>query len=188
MATNVGAVVFSEQVNLVFSMDTFTDAKSVKDAINGIAYFGQTTNTPDGLKVTRQQCFNAANGDRHNVQNLAIFISDGVPYPANRRDPAIVEAQALKDVGVSVIAIGVTDIIDKDLLRIISSPPQIEGQNYFVAVDFTDLGTIRRAVGEGTCDVIEGIGIDAALVLLIRTFIALQSSTWVEAHVCMFTK
>ena len=140
----------------MFTLDTFTDAQSVKDAINGIAYMGQETNTPEALKVTREQCFNRANGDRHNVQNLAIFISDGVPYPDNRRDPAIVEAQALKGSSVSVIAIGVTDIIDKDLLRIISSPPQIEGQNFFTAVAFTDLATIRRAVGEGTCDVVKG--------------------------------
>ena len=79
-ATKVGAVVFSEQVNLVFTMDTFTDAQSIKDAILGLTYFGQTTNTPEGLKVTREQCFNQANGERPGILNLAIFISDGVPY------------------------------------------------------------------------------------------------------------
>ncbi len=155
-ATRVGAVVFSEQVRLVFSLDTYSDAQSVKDAINAIAYLGQTTNTPEGLKVTREQCFNAANGDRPNVQNLAIFISDGVPFPPERKDPAIREAEALKNARVSVVAIGVTNVIDVDLLRTISSPPQIEGQNYFVATDFTVLSTIRRAVGQGTCEVAEG--------------------------------
>ena len=154
-ATKVGAVVFSEQVTLEFSLDTYTDAQSIKDAIRSIAYLGQTTNTPDGLRVTREQCFNQANGDRANVQNLAIFISDGVPFPAFRRDPAIVEAEALKGSAI-VIAIGVTDVIDLDLLRTISSPPQLEGQNYFTATDFTALGEIRRAVGEGTCQVITG--------------------------------
>ncbi len=157
-STRVGAVVFSEQVRLVFSLDTYTDAQSVKQAINAIPYLGHTTNTPEGLKVTREQCFNTANGDRPNVQNLAIFISDGVPFPTNRKDPAIREAEALKNTGASVVAIGVTNIIDRDLLRTISSPPQIEGQNYFLATDFTALGTIRRAVGEGTCVVVEGTG------------------------------
>ena len=97
-ATKVGAVVFSEQVRLAFSMDTYTDAQSIKDAILNLAYLGQTTNTPEGLRVTREECFNQGNGDRPGVQNLAIFISDGVPFPADRKDPAIREAEALKGV------------------------------------------------------------------------------------------
>ncbi len=157
-ATRVGAVVFSEQVNLAFALNTYTDADSVKNAILGLAYLGQTTNTPEGFRITREQCFNTANGDRPNVQNLCIFISDGVPFPADRRDPAIREAESLRNAGVLIIPIGVTDVIDRDLLRAISSPPQVEGENYFIAADFTALGEIRRAVGEGTCDVIEGKG------------------------------
>ena len=63
-ATKVGAVVFSEQVRLAFSLDTYTDAQSIKDAILGLAYLGQKTNTPEGLRVTREQCFNQGNGDQ----------------------------------------------------------------------------------------------------------------------------
>ena len=146
-ATKVGAVVFSEQVRLAFSLDTYTDAQSIKDAILGLAYLGQTTNTPEGLRVTREQCFNQGNGDRPNVQNLAIFISDGVPFPPERKDPAIREAEALRGVA-TVIAIGVTNVIDRDLLQTISSTPQEENRNWFVAVDFSELDIIRRSVGE----------------------------------------
>ena len=155
-ATKVGAVVFSEEVNLVFTMDTFTDAQSIKDAILGLSYLGQTTNTPEGLKVTREQCFSQANGERPGILNLAIFISDGVPFPANRKDPAIREAESLKGVA-TVMAIGVTDVIDRGLLKTISSSPQIENQNWFVALDFSELDIIRRSVGEGTCQVVQGI-------------------------------
>ena len=156
-ATKVGAVVFSEEVNLVFTMDTFTDAQSIKDAILGLSYLGQTTNTPEGLKVTREQCFSQANGERPGILNLAIFISDGVPFPANRKDPAIREAESLKGVA-TVMAIGITDVIDRDLLKMISSSPQIENQNWFVALDFSELDIIRRSVGEGTCQVVAGTG------------------------------
>ena len=154
-ATKVGAVVFSEQVNLAFSLDRYMDAQSIKDTILGLNYLGQTTNTPEGLKVTREQCFNQGNGDRPNVLNLAIFISDGVPFPANRKDSAIREAELLKGVA-TIIAIGVTDVIDRDLLKTISSSPQTENQNWFVAVDFSELDIIRRSVGEGTCEVVAG--------------------------------
>ena len=154
-ATKVGAVVFSEQVRLAFSLDTYTDAQSIKDAILGLGYLGGTTNTPEGLRVTREQCFNQGNGDRPGVLNLAIFISDGVPHPPERRDPAIREAESLKGVA-SVVAIGVSNVIDRDLLRIISSSPQEENQNWFSVVDFSELDIIRRSVGEGTCEVVAG--------------------------------
>ena len=155
-ATQVGAVVFSEEAEFAFSLDSYTDAQSVKQAINELEYVGLTTNTPEGLKVTREQCFNRANGDRPDVQNLAIFISDGVPWPFSRRNPAVAEAQSLKNSGVSVIAIGVTNVIDRDFLQTISSAPRVEGQNFFVAADFRFLGEIRQSVGEGTCVTVEG--------------------------------
>ncbi len=55
--TRVGAVVFSERVMLEFSLDTYTDASQLSNAIRNIAYLGETTNTPEGLRVTREQCF-----------------------------------------------------------------------------------------------------------------------------------
>ena len=134
------------------------DAQSIKTAILGLNYLGQTTNTPEGLKVTREQCFSQGNGDRLDVQNLVIFISDGVPFPAYRKDPAITEAEALKVVA-TVIAIGVTNVIDRDLLKMISSSPQQENQNWFVALDFSELDIIRRSVGEGTCQVVQAIAL-----------------------------
>ena len=154
-ATRVGAVVFSEQVSLAFSLDTYTDAQSIKDAIMNLAYFDQATNTPEALRVTREQCFNEANGDRPNVQNLAIFISDGIPFPPERRDPTISVAIFLHE-SASVIAIGITNVVDKEILRLISSPPQIQGQNFFCVEDFIKLPEIRNAVIEGTCEAIQG--------------------------------
>ena len=154
--TQIGAVVFSEEVNLAFSLDTYTDARSVKNAILRLPYMGENTNTAEGLKVTQEQCFSRQNGDRPDVLNLAIFISDGVPFPFFRRNMAIQEADALKASGASILAIGITSVIDSDFLRVISSSPQLEGRNYFMAADFAVLGEIRRSVGEGTCIAIEG--------------------------------
>ena len=55
----------------------------------------------------------------------------------------------------SVIAIGITEVVDKDILRLISSPPQIQGQNFFCVEDFIKLPEIRNAVIEGTCQAIQ---------------------------------
>ena len=156
-ATRVGAVVFSENVNLVFSLDTYTDAESVKDAIRKISHLNGRTNTPEAFRKTTKDCFNRATGDRSNVDNLAIFISDGKPYPPQTRTkPAKIEAEALKMTGARVISVGITNNISEDFLQSVSSPPQIEGQSYFKVANFRALNTIRKAVGEGTCKKIIG--------------------------------
>ena len=79
-------------------------------------------------------------------------------YPAYntyfRRDPTVTEANALKDTGVKMIAVGITDLIDKELLQIMSSPPQLEGRNFFTATDFTSLVDIQTQVAVETCQVV----------------------------------
>ena len=153
--TRVGAIVFSDDVHLEFSLDTYTNAISVKNAIMNIRYLNQGTNTEEAFIVAREQCFNFANGDRQNIQNLAIIISDGRPEPFPE-PAAVAAAQALKDTGAIVLAIGVTSRIDKTFLQDISSPPQIENENYFTTADFSTLGTIRREVSAATCEAITG--------------------------------
>ena len=155
-ATRVGAVVFSERVVLEFTLSTFDTAEAISQALLATPYMGQTTNTPEALSVTRTQCFSAANGDRRNVPNLAIVITDGVPYPADRRTPALNEAKALRDTGATVISIGVTNNIDADFLKGMSSSPQEEGKNYFTAADFAVLGEIQNTVVQRTCETIQG--------------------------------
>ena len=150
-ATRVAAVVFSETVELVFSLDRYDDVRRVQEAIENIAYMGQTTNTPEALIQARNQCFNPATGDRPNVLNLAIIVTDGVPFPASRRTPAIDAASQLRNAGITMVAIGVTNNIDVEFLKAMSSEPQEEGENYFTAIDFRELNTIRNTVVENTC-------------------------------------
>ena len=150
-ATRVGAIVFSEQVRLVFPLDRYNTVSQVQEAITSIPYMGQTTNTPEALIQTENQCFNPSTGDRSDVVNLAIIVTDGLPYPANRRNPALDAALSLRDAGVQMVAIGITDAFDEEFLRAMSSPPQIEGQNFFTAINFADLSTIRNTVVDNAC-------------------------------------
>ena len=155
-ASQVGAVVFSEQVFLDFPLNAFDNTEDVAQAILAIRYMGQQTNTPEALIQTRTQCFNSLNGDRRDVDNLAIIVTDGVPYPDARRQPAIEEARALRNTGALMVSVGITDVIDEDFLKEMSSQPQILGTNYFTATDFTALDEIRKKVVEGTCETVEG--------------------------------
>ena len=155
-ATRIGAIVFSEEVKLEFALDTFDSIAPLQAKIKAIAYMGQTTNTPEALIQTRTQCFSAQTGDRPDADNLAIIVTDGVPFPASRGDPALAAAKALRDAKVSVIAIGIADI-NENFLKQLSSPPQALNQNYFTATNFDALNEIQKTVVEGTCEVIQGI-------------------------------
>ena len=150
-ATRVGAVVFSGNARLVFPLDRYNTVGEVQQAINNIAYMGQTTNTPEALRVTREQCFNPSTGDRPGVDNLAIIVTDGLPYPPDLRNPALAGAVALRDTGCTMVAVGITEAFDEEFLKAMSSPPQIEGQNFFTAIDFGELSVIRENVVSAAC-------------------------------------
>ena len=155
-ATRVGAVIFSEEVILEFTLSQYDNTDSIIQALLASPYLGQTTNTPEALRITRTQCFSRANGDRPDVENLAIVVTDGLPFPPDRRTPALDAARALRNAGVAIISVGITDAIDREFLQEMSSPPQLEGQNFFTATGFGALNEIRRNVVEGTCQTIEG--------------------------------
>ncbi len=149
--TRVGAVVFSEEVRLVFSLNTYSERRLMQEALMNLHYMGRETNTPEAIRVARQQCFNPTNGDRPEVQNVAIIVTDGVPYPEDRTVEAITQAQVMRAEGTRMVAVGITQIIDRSLLKQLSSPPQIEDENYFTSADFTALGEINQLVGKLSC-------------------------------------
>ena len=142
---------YSDTARLEFALDQYSDVEQLKMALRNIRYEGLATNTPEALRMARQQCFNEANGDRSDVKNIAVIVTDGVPHPADRRQPAISEAQVLRSHGVSVFAIGITHLIDKDLLRALSSQPQVEDQNYFTSPSFVALNEISNVLGQAVC-------------------------------------
>ncbi len=160
-ASRIGAVLFSEQVNLMFALNTFNNKNNITDAILNIPYLGGSTNTPEAMRVARTQCFNPNNGDRKFAQNVAILITDGIPFPTNRRQPAIEEARRLQDAGVRMISIGITHAVDLNFLKEISSPPQSLGTDFFTVPNFPSLQDfipeLHNASVTGLCATEEGM-------------------------------
>ena len=73
----IGAVKFSYHVDIVFHMDRYTSGADMQAAIMAMEYEGESTNTAGALRVTREQLFVEARGDRRDVRNVAIVITDG---------------------------------------------------------------------------------------------------------------
>ena len=119
--TRVAAIVFSEQVVLEFPLNRYNSLSEVREAIRNVPYLGQTTNTPEAFRQADLQCFSAVNGDRDDADNVIIIVTDGVPFPTTEREPALREARRLMNKGIEISAVGITESVDENFLRGISS-------------------------------------------------------------------
>ncbi len=146
---HVGVVVFSNDAVLEIPLSDHDDGRALQDRIRRLNYVGGFTNTADALRVTREQCFSTSRGARTSASDLAIIITDGVP--TLNTDRTALEANALKAANVEVIAVGITSNVDTNTLRLLSSAPQIRGQNYFETPQFTQLGDILDRIVEQAC-------------------------------------
>ena len=59
-------------------------------------------------QVMREECFDPNRGDRPDVPNLAIIITDGIPFPMDRRTPGVLQAREARDSGIALGTIFVT--------------------------------------------------------------------------------
>ena len=147
--TQVGAVLFSDRGELLFRFNQYPNLEDARDAILRTRYPGANTNTSGGLYIARSQLFNVNNGDRPNAPNLAIIITDGKSTFDNDRTIPI--AEDLKRDAVQIVSVGVTNSVDENELRGLSSVPQVRDRNYFTSPDFQQLGGIIETLLVSTC-------------------------------------
>jgi len=73
-----------------------------------------------GIRLMRTQVFSLSN-DRPDVPNLAIIITDGYPTIKSTLPD---EINAVNKSGINTLVVGVTNNIDLDTIKKLSSPPQ----------------------------------------------------------------
>ncbi|KAH9509509.1 hypothetical protein Btru_046066 [Bulinus truncatus] len=139
-----GAILFSSNVQNVFNFNTYSNNNDVEKALLSIPYLSATTNTADALDYARTNSFTTASGARPNVGKIAVVITDG-----NSNEPArtATAAQALKQSGVTTIAVGVGSNIAQSELQAIASSPS----NVFNVNDFTVLDAIKKNLVQTAC-------------------------------------
>lgn len=97
------------------------------------------------------EIFEQGGDERRSVQNVAIVITDG----KSTRDPdrTVRDSEALRSspFNTLIYAVGITEEIDRDELRDISSEPQIEDRNYFTSPDFEGLANVIEALVDEAC-------------------------------------
>ena len=156
----IGVVSFSNTAQLEFSLNQYDTKEQIKDAVRRIPYYNAWTNTADALIVARTECFRPLSGDRPQAKNIAIVITDGFPtlnvYAVDR------EAEALRAQGVTMLAVGITNEVNTETLRTLSSLPQLEGVNFFTSPDFRSLDEVLQDLVPQTCITEPPAGIKAA--------------------------
>lgn len=148
--THIGAVTFGNIAVKRFGLTTYLDANSVVNAINSIPPGQGETNLYAGLYTACTDVFSPANGARSQVSKILIVITDG--FANLNTDQTIPQAQSCRNQGITIFTIGMTDLVDMNQLRSVSSPPQIQGENWWATPDYTTLNNVLQSVQNNTCN------------------------------------
>ena len=148
--TRIGLVTFSTNAKLEIPLDRYYDANELKDVVLSLKLIGGETNTGKALHIARTECFNSNYGGRTGVPNIAVIITDGLPTILTYDTSS--EATMLKQIA-TTLAVGVTESVETQLLKDLSSMPQRENENYFSSPRFSSLDDILKTLVIETCQV-----------------------------------
>ena len=147
--SRVGVVRYSDSAQNIFYLNSYYNKETIKSEIRSISYPGGQTYTGDGLRSAHMEQFTYDRGDRPEVHNVIILITDGVSnidVPSTTR-----EALVAKNKGITVYSIGVTNGVDEEELKAVSTNPQQLGANYFMAADFDTLRDVADTLIKSAC-------------------------------------
>ena len=140
----IGAVTWSTRVYNQFNMNTFSTKSALLNAINGISYDSGSTYTHLALRYIRVNSFQPSAGDRANVPNILVVITDGrSSYPSQ----TVIAAQALHAIpGLTIFAIGVGDGATDELGIIASDLRKVLGVK-----DFSTIQVLQTVIQRHIC-------------------------------------
>ena len=75
--TRVGLVTYSSNVGTGFNLSDYSSVASVQSAISSLTISGGGTNTDAALAHVRSTMLTSAAGDRSNVPNVVVVLTDG---------------------------------------------------------------------------------------------------------------
>ncbi len=102
---HVGLVVFSNNAAVEFYLGDYTRKSELMDIVANIDYQDGVTNTASALRMMREDVFSGGYGDREDVPDVAIVVTDG----ASTEEDTIDEARLAHAQGITVLALGIGD-------------------------------------------------------------------------------
>ncbi|XP_073726784.1 uncharacterized protein col28a2b [Misgurnus anguillicaudatus] len=157
LATRVGLVLYSLEVQLVFNLARYVSKQDIKQAIYRVPYMGEGTYTGSAIRRATQEAFYSA---RTGVRKVAIVITDG---QTDKREPvkldiAVREAHAAN---IEMYALGIVNTSDPthveflQELNLIASDPDSEHMYYID--DFNTLPALESQLVSQLCEDENGV-------------------------------
>ncbi|XP_071179460.1 collagen alpha-6(VI) chain-like isoform X1 [Mytilus edulis] len=158
--SRAAAVSFSSRLFPEFGFSDSQSKKSVLAAVNNITYVaGDATRMYLGLEYAHDTIYAPGNGERSNVSNVVVILTDGVTNPGHydnfTRDVGkkLTQTQAARVRGLpaNLFAIGIGNDVDENEVRGMASKPA-ESYSLFVN-NFDDLNSnfVKRSVLQKVC-------------------------------------
>uniref|UniRef100_A0A4W3GB04 Collagen type VI alpha 6 chain n=1 Tax=Callorhinchus milii TaxID=7868 RepID=A0A4W3GB04_CALMI len=145
----VGLVQYSSTPRTEFLLNSYSSKTEILQYLQQLPYKGGGTRTGLGLNFILNNHFTESAGSRaaRGIPQVAIVLTDG-----KSQDRVGLPAQALKNKGIIVIAIGIRDAVEKELYDIASDPPETYVYNM---PDFAALRGISQVIIQLLCSTVE---------------------------------
>ncbi|CAH1788337.1 unnamed protein product [Owenia fusiformis] len=145
--TRIGVITFFTNAIIRFHLNEYNNRADVYGAIDRIPYTGGATNTPEALQLMRLSMFTSQNGDRPDVPNVALVLTDGNSN-VNELE-TLPQAREARNAGIHLFAAAVGKEINMGELRGIATDPDVK--NVFQVADLSDLVDIVSAIADPIC-------------------------------------
>ncbi|XP_063781250.1 collagen alpha-6(VI) chain-like [Pseudophryne corroboree] len=160
---HVGVAQYSDIYKPEFQLKTYLDKGSIKSEIGKITQVSGSTLIGKALTLTDSDFFNPSANSRINegVHQMLLVITDGDSY-----DEVAKPAEALRNKGINVYAVGVGNVSETQLLQIAGS-----AKSRFSVDKFSELKTIKSRIVREACtpEIANNCSIDVVVAFDIST-------------------
>nr|SPP68597.1 vWFA1-like domain containing protein vWFBCS9 [Colubraria reticulata] len=101
----IAVITYSDSATVHFYLNTYSSKAEIFDAIHRIPYVYGYTNTADALRRARLDVYSPSHGDRTNVPNLVVMVTDGESNMNPQQ--TLPEADRIRRSGTSIITVAV---------------------------------------------------------------------------------
>ncbi len=135
----VGIASFGSYASIEFYLNDHGYLGDLIEAVDSIKWLDEMTNTSGGIRVMRKEIFNIKYGDRKDVPNIGIIMTDG----ESNRDRKLTqfEADQARKEGIILYVIGVGDEVDMSEVESVANDPNSDF--LFLSRDFVNLDRIK---------------------------------------------
>ncbi|KAK2143115.1 hypothetical protein LSH36_875g00000, partial [Paralvinella palmiformis] len=155
----IAVVSFGNGATVHLRLNSFQNRRQFERAVSGIQYKDTNTNTAAGLRALRIVVFNETNGDRIEVPDVGILITDGVSTWGHKK--TIPEAIKLREAGVRMFVIGMGKTYNRYEAAAIASKPT---DNYLSSGTFAHMEALLEPLLRRVCNTDKGTFHPAAAV------------------------